>query len=283
MQEFQIAHADIQLKGIRDRGTVAAFRHALERSWAAGAEVTRYARTWKLSRITRLGPSLSAGRIGFVRANEHPTLSWDPSTQDFVGGQASGGAVVPFLIDEDARIVSFQLIPGKIRPNTVASNLRALLEFPQFVRWEVTVIAQPSELRAWSQTVRSITKVSVHLERPNPNWLGREKLADLIEGLRASTVSITATAYDHEGIDPESDWFQQAMDHVSQNYGRAKVTGHSKTTDEPSTFVHDGVMAEVPLVDKFFSLSDETTITHEHLRRVQLRLFELHPSLSQTK
>ena len=74
--EFRISHAWIQLEGLGEHGSPEYFRSALDQSWVAGAQVTRYTRTWRLSKRTKPGEGLRTGHLGFVEEGELSTLHW---------------------------------------------------------------------------------------------------------------------------------------------------------------------------------------------------------------
>lgn len=126
--EFRISHAWIQLEGLGEHGSPEYFRSALDQSWVAGAQVTRYTRTWRLSKRTKPSEGLRTVHLGFVEEGELSTLHWDETEKDLIRGEASSGVVVPFLIDDiprmgdTRRLISFQLFPGAVRPMTVTSR-----------------------------------------------------------------------------------------------------------------------------------------------------------------
>ena len=199
--EFRISHAWIQLEGLGEHGSPEYFRSALDQSWVAGAQVTRYTRTWRLSRQTEPGEGLRAGHLGFVEEGELSTLHWDETGKDFIRGEASSGVVIPLLIDDiprmgdTRRLISFQLLPGAVRPMTVASNLQALLNTKKTHIWKITPISVQKSFDQWVSTVEGVATFNVRLTYPNPNWTGRENVEGLVEGLKAETVTIRAKAF----------------------------------------------------------------------------------------
>lgn len=278
--EFRISHAWIQLEGLGEHGSPEYFRSALDQSWVAGAQVTRYTRTWRLSRQTEPGEGLRAGHLGFVEEGELSTLHWDETGKDFIRGEASSGVVIPFLIDDiprmgdTRRLISFQLLPGAVRPMTVASNLQALLNTKKTHIWKITPISVQKSFDQWVSTVEGVATFNVRLTYPNPNWTGRENVEGLVEGLKAETVTIRAKAIEGSSIDIHSDWFRQAMDHVRQGYGKATLTGTDLDTGSSSQFVETINGGSVPIIDRIRSSHESLEVTTEDLRQSQDQLIE---------
>ena len=280
--EFRISHAWIQLEGLGEHGSPEFFRSALDQSWVAGAQVTRYTRTWRLSRRTEPGEGLWAGHLGFVEEGELSTLYWDEAEKDFIRGEASSGVVVPFLIDDiprmgdTHRLISFQLLPGAVQPMTVTSNLQALLNIEKTYIWKITPISIQKSFGQWISTVEGVATFNVQLTYPNPNWTGRENVERLVEGLKAETVTIRAKATEGRSIDINSDWFRQAMDHVRQGYGKATLTGTEKDTGNSSQFVETIDGGSVLIIDKIRSSHESLEATTGDLRQSQDQLIETH-------
>jgi hypothetical protein len=277
-KEFRVSHARIELDGL---GGAAAdpeyFESALAQSWVPGTEVSRYTRTWKLSARTVTEEGLWAGHIGFVKEGELATLEWDDASKDFVRGEASSGVVVPFIINLERQLVSFQLFPGEVRQNTVTGNLQALLSAEGTHFWTVRPVLFRRTIDQWLESVNRVSTFNVLLMYPNPNWTGREKVEGLVDGLRAETLRLKAKAAEDQTIDTGSDWFTQAMDHVRRGYGRADLTGPDKDTGEESHFVETSSGGAVPVVDRVAAEEDALEASVDDLSAAQARLVESHP------
>ena len=265
------------MKGLFEHGSREDFCSALEQSWVAGSKVTRYSRTWRLSKSTKHKDDLWFGHIGFVKTDELSTLDWDNEAKDFVRGEASSGVIVPFLINNDHRIVSFQLFPGKVRPITVTRNLEALLNSAGTYSWSIKPVALPSTLDEWLTSVDGVSTLNVLLKYPNPDWTGRDKLKVLVEGLKAELVRVKATAAEGDAINLDSGWFKQAMDHVRQGYGKADLKGLDSKTGTESRYVETSEGGAVQAIDRIAAKDDALEVTEDDLRGAQKKLSESHP------
>lgn len=274
---FRVSHATIRLEGLGEHGPPEYFRSALEYSWVAGAQVTRYGRTWRLSRWTTPEQRLWAGRMGFVKEGELPTVDWDPAAQDFVRGEASQGVIVPLIVSETHRIVSFQLVPDEVRPKTVTSNLQALLNDEGTHLWSIRPISIRTTFEAWLQSVNRISAFNVQLTHPNPDWTGRRNVQGLMTGLNAHTTRIIARADIKTSINTKSDWFTQAMDHIRHGHGKATLTGTDNDTGDESVFVETAdIGGTVRIVDSVPERDDANEVSIEALKDAQVQLIETH-------
>ena len=277
-REFRVAHAEIQQQGLWQHVTPEDFRSALETSWVAGTQVTRYSRTWRLSRRRREN-GFWAGHIGFVKEGDLETLAWDDEEQDFIRGAASSGVVVPFIIDDINRIVSFQLIPGAVNSKTVTGNLEALLNDEGTYRWEIAPISYLMDFNEWRESVARVSRINARLIYPNPNWTGRENLENIMGGFNAEVLRLVAAAQEDSSLDVESDWFLQTMDHARRGYGKADVSGTDKTTGTESKYSLTDRGGVVPAISQV-TASDETAneVSIAELRETQAELLAREPS-----
>lgn len=256
-RQFRIAHARIQLEPwVRKERLVHSTSRYLHSSLnqlsETGAQVTRYTRTWKLSKRTELAEGLWAGYLVLVTRS----------------------GAVPFLISEKNHLVSFQLLPRLVQPTAVTSILQSLLNAAEFPGWKVTLISVPKSFDEWLDTVAGIAKFDISLTYPNPNWAGREKVERLVEELKAETVTVKAKAFKDSYIDTNSDWFRQAMDHVMHGYGRAILTGPDKDTGIQSKFAGtiDGEL--VPMIHRIRVSDYVLEAPTEALQQAQNELIE---------
>ena len=275
-KEFRIAHAMIMLEGLAGSGPPEYFRSALKQSWVAGTQTTRYGRTWKLSKGTRPENSLWLGRMGFVKDGDLTTVEWDETQQDFIRGEASSGIVVPFIINDDHRVISFQLLAGKVRPKTVTSNLQSLLNVEGTHTWSIRPATLRKTLDQWLDSVHRLSTLNVQLTYPNPRWTGRNKVKDIMTTLNAVTVGITATADQDNAIDTQSDWFRQSIDHIRQGYGQIVLTGPNNETGDESKFVETAEEGgTVRLIDHVAASDDAIEVTIDDLKGKQSNLIDL--------
>ena len=266
-KRFRIVHAKITLEGFGDRSSSEYFRSSLEQSWTPGAQVTRYERSWRLSKSAEHDEGVWHGRIGFVKEGELSTLDWDDSKEDFIRGEASSGVVVPFLIDGGSRIVSFQLVSGQVRTKTVTSNLQALFNTSKAHYWKIEPLSFKTGFEDWKSTVSCISKCKFRLSYPNPNWTGRENIKELMDGLRAEVITLRARADKESSIETDSDLFQQAMDHIRLGYGSAEMVGTERGSGDESKFVLTEDGGYVPAVDKIDVEGEETEATAQEAER----------------
>lgn len=276
--ELRISHAQIQPVGLGEYGSTEFFRHALNQSWVPGIQVTRYTRTWKLSRRIETDKDLWAGYLGFINEGELSTLNWDEEIKDFIRGEASSGIVVPFLISDTHRIVSFQLFPGKVRPKTVTSNLQALLNAEGTHTWKVSPVSLLKSFEQWRATVDRVSMINTHLTYPNPDWEDRDTLKQIMDGFRGQKTRITARADEQESIDTDSDLFRQVMDHVLRGYGSLTATGHEIETGDKSQFVQTPDSSFVPIMDQITCQGDTSEVELEDLYEHQNKFIENHSS-----
>ena len=274
--EFQVSHAEMRQEGLGGHGAPEYFRAELERSWVPGTKVTRYNRTWRLSKPTR-DETIWAGHIGFVREGELATLDWDDSTKDFVRGEARSGTVVPFIVDDTNRIVSFQLVPGKVRQTTVTGSLEALLNAEGTTRWKIVPVAFPKDFAEWWSSVARVSRISVRLTYPNPNWTGRSNVEGIMDGLNARVLRITAKPGEDASINMTSPWFDQVLSHVRLGFGKAELTGIDRDSGEATKFVETDKGGAIPAIVKVPTDDEAIEVSTDDLKAAQEDLLETQP------
>ena len=272
---FHISHALISPSGLFGQLPGNEFGNLLMESWVAGAEVTRFGRTWKLSRPMIAGRALWGGHLGYVREGDVSTLDWDDVEMDFVRGEAASGVVVPFLIDGNRRLVTFQLFAGKVRKNTVTGNLQALLNANERYRWVIEPVIGGISYDNWRRQMSGITKLDLVLEKPNPNWTGREEVEALVEGLECEKIKMTVAAKKDSTLNDRSTWFQQMMLHIRQGYGRAKLLGLDIYTGEVSEFTQEGQESYVNVDERIEAIDHELEASLDDLKEPQRKLAEM--------
>jgi hypothetical protein len=209
---------------------------------------------------------LWSGRIGFVKEGEVSTLRWDNQTKDFIKGEAPSGAVVPLVIDLEARTVSFQLVQHVVRPHTVTTNLQALLNQNDVHKWTVRPLSQAESFDTWRASVSAVSYFHFRLYEPNPNWIGRERYQAVFESLKTNVLTLEGSAEEEGEIDTGSDWFREGMDHVRKKYGKAVVKGTDAATGEHSEWRGEGEEGVVPAVTQIDVGDDEAEVAPKVLR-----------------
>lgn len=262
---FRVAHAQIDLGGLWRAGGDDQFQAALAQSWVAGEEVVRYGRTWRISRHVEMGQGFWSGHIGYVESDAFLTLAWNEQTMEFDRGEASGGVVIPFVVNLPQRIVSFQYATRDIKLRTVTGNLQALLNKDSAFDWEVAPLSLKRSFEDWHASVSSIATLSAQLRQPNPNWEDREKIADLLDGLQAESARLSVRASEGESIDSSSDWFTQMMDHVRRGYGQAVMTGASRESGAQSKFTETADGGAVEATESVRVEDDAVELSREDL------------------
>ena len=220
----------------------------LRSTWPAGARATRYNRTWHLTKILHEDKDFAFARIGFVAEGELSTLQFDEERQEFVYGAAPSGTVVPFTIRKSDLAIAFQLRAGVVRETTFTGALQDLLRGgSQTSTWLIETFARIADLESWLKDVdRNVQQFDATLERPNPHYFHNQAIEDLVENGHLSAVRFSARARDGESINLEYPLFQQALDHVIHEYGRAKLVGTLPDGDESVWVKQSGQPPKVP-------------------------------------
>jgi len=276
-REFRVSHARVELLGLGAHSADAQyFERALDQSWVPGTRVSRYGRPWILSARAEPEPGMWAGHMGFVTEGELSTLEWDELTMDFVRGEASSGVVVPFVVSIENRIVSYQLFSDLVRQTTVTSNLQALLNKEGTHHWAVRAMSLRRTFDEWLDSVSLVSSFNFRLTYPNPGWVNREKIEDLMTGWKAEILSIRGRAAKNRTIKTNSDWFEQAMDHVRLGYGSVSVTGPEKDTGAESLYRETKDGGVVPVIERMPAEEGAYEVSAQELSAAQARHIESH-------
>lgn len=228
-RNYHLGFAQASLVGLFNDG----FSEALRESWRAGTTITRYGRRWHLTKIIAETDDLDFGRIGFVNDDAASTLQFDRESNDFVHGEAPSGVVVPFAIRKSDGVIAYQLRPGIVRETTFTGALEELLNASGGRHvWEIRTFTEERNFSDWLGTYPIVTRFDFTLERPNPHYFGADRVEHAIEDVRLESIRLVGKARDGEAIDPTADLFQQAVDHVTRDYGKAKVVGSSPDGNE---------------------------------------------------
>jgi hypothetical protein len=189
----------------------------------AGTRIEHYGRAWRMGQVRMSGLSI-VGRIGFEAASVADV--WDEHAQDFRDESAPAGLTSPFAIDPARMRVAFQLRSGAIRVRSFTGALQALMNAASNERWRVHQEVESLAFEDWTGSVDRIVRLRTRLERPNPDYKGREKVKELVEGANARMTEIawTADPENPQGIDARDEVIREAIEHA-RKYGRARAVG----------------------------------------------------------
>jgi len=207
-------------------------------AWRPGTEITRYNRTWRLSRILDEDDDIVLGRIGFVNEGDVPTLNWNSEFQDFTTGAASSGVTVPFAIRKSDLTIAYQVRPGTVRENTFIGAFSALLNAGSGddPYWSIEAFTRDMEYPSWRKTIDHVERLDVTVDRPNPHYADDKEVENAVEGLRAERLRLVASARAGEDLNLDFPLVDQAIDHVLRGYGQAKIVAETHE-GSPSTWV----------------------------------------------
>ncbi|WP_032380062.1 hypothetical protein [Rhodococcoides fascians] len=241
---YILGFARVSFEGLDEPESIGS---AVKNCWVAGRQVELYKRRWTLSRILDEDDQGWHGRMGFVNSNEVDTLFFDAEDNDFVRGQAPSGVVVPFYLRRDG-LITYQLISGLVREPTFIRAFSDLLSLDgtQAYRWRLDPFVQDVEYEDWRKSTTRVSRFDFRLERPNPSYHDDKIVEDLVEGMSAEYVRLTGAEASADGVDTSSDVFEQALDHVLRDYGKATLTGVDDDGNESVWTKAKRVVARIP-------------------------------------
>lgn len=223
---YSLGYARLRLKGVFEDLNL---EESLLSSWQPGKTVQRYGRHWQITKILSDSSPLYFGKIGFVSQRDRlRSPFFDDQTNDFAERDIPAGVVVPFMIDISTANVVYQLRPPAVREATFTGALSALLTSDSPYAWEAGSVLEEISFENWNRDVERVTKFDIRLEKPNPHYFDADIAELLVESLEAEYVRLAAAAPPGEALNTDSQIFQQAMDHVLRDYGKASVNGVDK-------------------------------------------------------
>jgi hypothetical protein len=164
------------------------------------------------------------GRIGYERAGDLAEL-WDADRNDFAERRLPEGLTSPFALDPEKLEVVFQLRAGRIRPTSFTKAFQALLNEAGGSRnWRVEHLISGEPFESWVQRVRRVRRLEVRLERPNPDYHGRDRVEELIEGANAQLLKLILETDDPNGLNLTDELVIEAIDHAAE-HGSVKALG----------------------------------------------------------
>lgn len=234
-RKYQLGFALIESSGL-DLFSDSVLDH-FRSGWKPGATINRYRRNWHLTRILSETDDLLFGEIGFVNQGTVETLAFDSAKQEFVPGDASGGYRVPFCVRKSDLAVAYQLYPGVVRPKTFTGAIEAFWNLAAGGQvWAVNPLGRELTYEQWRAEQSVIEKLDIRVIRPNPHYFDNDEVESLIEQTNSEYVRLVADAQDGESLDLDYPLFEQAIDHVLNEYGKAKLSGRD-TANEVSIWV----------------------------------------------
>jgi len=171
------------------------------------------------------------GRIGYERAGDLAEL-WDPELKDFKEERLREGLTSPFALDRSNLVVIFQLRSGRIEHHSFTGAFRALLnEASGEPIWGIRPIVQGVTWERWRESVTRVRHLEVRLERPNPNYQGRDEIERIIEGAKARMVRMVFDAQEDEveGLNLDDEVVHEAIEHARADYGNVKAVADIDT------------------------------------------------------
>ena len=194
---YHIGFATIQSEGLFEGESLATM---VRESWAPGATITRYGRTWHLTQMHTPSPGLGQERSGSFLA-PRCRQSLRPEDARVRYNDVSTGTRVPFVVDVETGALAYQLYPGLVRENSFTGALEGLLNTQSI--YFLTVVSS-TEIMAWSEwreRSHNMTAFEIRLDRPNPHYDDDQLIEDAIEGIRLEYLRLSGKALD-EGADP---------------------------------------------------------------------------------
>jgi len=206
------------------------FAALLRQSLVAGALVDRYNKVWRVGPLIDVPdrPGSVSSRIGYEDSTTR--VQWDPASNDWVEVEFADGTVYAFVLDVENGALAYQA------PTSVAllSAFQALLNAQGHGRWRVQSVMVEQSWSEWRASVDRVSRLRFRLQRPNPNFDGRPRIEEMVDGTHSKMVDLVLTADpdDLEGVDLEAEYVKQALAHaVDKGYGYVKADGEQRVGD----------------------------------------------------
>jgi hypothetical protein len=213
---------------------------AIREATIPGTAAERYERIWRMGQFDEVEGYLF-GRIGFQAAGV--TELWNSDINDFEEASLPAGTTAPFALNLDLGELAFQRRPSKgIRPQSFVGAFQAPLnEASTLTTWRVRQDSRKVEWSDWVSSVDRVTLLRFRLERPNPDWIGRERVEEIIEGANASLMDAVLQADDDalDGLDLSDETVHQFIEHSSR-YGKFQAEAERSGEADPVIWHSDG-------------------------------------------
>lgn len=201
----------------RTLGAGLAFDDALRAALVPGTAYERHRRRWRMGQVREDGPSIG-GRIGFVSVGV--TELFDEDINDFVEAAAPAGVTSPFALDVRNGRIAFQLRGQTIKVQSFCGAMQALMNAASDERWRVTADVEEIPWEDWVKDVDRVTKLSVRLLPPNPNFHGKKRVEEIVDGANANMayIALQADPTNPQGLDIDEPAVVEFIDHAA-TYG----------------------------------------------------------------
>ena len=186
-------------------------------------DVTRYRRTWRVSKPEQIDDRFLAGRFGFVQEAAAQETTYDEALQDFVTteGTTSEGSFSNFVVDTHTEIVAFEERPPDIRAGSFLNNFRALITGPGSVT--VQLLLDPAAWPAWTATLDRLVEVRAVVKDPNPGWNeDAGAIRELVEDSNAEEADVKVKSRDGESLEASATWITATISQVAE-HGQGSV------------------------------------------------------------
>ena len=195
-----------------------------------GTAIERYGREWRMGQFTTMD-DVVVGRIGYQRPGDLAEL-WDDRISDFKETRLIDGLTSPFALNLDNLAIVFQLRAGRIKHTSFTGALQALLnEASGDTIWRVRPIVQGVDWERWRTSVLRVRHLELKMERPNPNYHGRNHVESIVEGTNArlARLVLDADEQDLDGLNIDDPLIREAIQHALEDYGSVKAVGDVPT------------------------------------------------------
>ncbi|MBO8148249.1 hypothetical protein HX746_18310 [Rhodococcus erythropolis] len=212
-------------------------RDEIEETIRRGARVESYKREWRVGR-TEVVDDVLTGRIGFSGHSGIAEL-WDDDEKDFLDEPIARGLTTTFAIHLDRRLGYIQDRKPDITVDAVIRALTLMLNNGRKEKdtiWSIESRQGTRNLQEWLRTVKRVTRVSLVVKEPNPNWQGVHDLKEMMEAAEAETVRVEMES--DRGINMNSQFLTETQIHIDRGYGDARYTGvrEDENGEHQSTF-----------------------------------------------
>lgn len=181
--------------------------------------VTRYSKTWRLSRPATLEDRFVLGKLGFVRTAPAAETTYDEEREDFVTtlGVANEGSFSMFVIDATREILAFEERPPDIKQQAFLGAFRRLLEEARFDA-SVELLTDPRDFAEWVATVERVVRVRAVVHDPNPGWNeDAGALREIVEQAAAERAEVVAVAPEGGSLNAMAPWIEGALDQIAEH------------------------------------------------------------------
>ena len=189
------------LRGIDDGGAereLFDFRSSIAVALDPELSVTRYNRTWRLSRPHQVGTGGLWGKLGFLRNRGESAVEYNESTHDFITipGTAGHGSFAYYVVDLESQYLLFEERSPDIKRNSFAGASRSLLvQTADAENLSAEFVPDVESFDDWISNTDRVTRFFTSMRQANPNWTGRPRaVRDLMEETRSARISVEARA-----------------------------------------------------------------------------------------